>query len=209
MPIIVFIRDSQYGMPIAQSVHLVGLTALLATVLILNLRLAGVALKDSSLDWLSAQLKPWMIGGLAVVVLSGALIFIGTPAKYLASNPFRVKIAVLVLNLRLAGVALKDSSLDWLAQQLRPWMLGGLAVVVLSGALIFVGTPAKYLASNPFRVKIAVLVLAMLFQFGTLRRFAAPGSAPGSRAVCLLVAALSLTLWFTVGWAGRAIAFIP
>ena len=147
MPIIVFIRDSQYGMPIAQSVHLVGLTVLLATVLILNLRLAGVALKDSSLDWLSAQLKPWMIGGLAVVVLSGALIFIGTPAKYLASNPFRVK--------------------------------------------------------------IAVLVLAVLFQYGALRRFAAPGSAPRSRAVCLLVAALSLTLWFTVGWAGRAIAFIP
>ena len=147
MSVIVFIRDSQYGMPIVQSVHLVGLTLLLAT--------------------------------------------------------------VLVLNLRLAGVALKDSSLDWLAQQLRPWMLGGLAVVVLSGVLIFVGTPAKYLASNPFRVKMAVLGLAMLFQYGVLRRFAAPDPAPRSRAVRLIVAALSLTLWFTVGWAGRAIAFIP
>ena len=146
MSILVFIRDSQYGMPIVQSVHLVGLTLLLATVLVVNLRLAG---------------------------------------------------------------ALKDWPLDWLAQQLRPWMLGGLAVVLLSGALIFIGTPAKYLASNPFRVKMAALVLAMLFQYGALRRFAAPGSAPGSRAVSLVVAALSLTLWFTVGWAGRAIAFIP
>jgi hypothetical protein len=147
MPIIVFIRDSQYGMPIVQSVHLVGLTILLATVLVLNLRLAGVALKDSPLDWLTGQL--------------------------------------------------------------RPWMLAGLAVVVLSGALIFIGTPAKYLASNPFRVKMAVLGLAMLFQYGVLRRFAAPDLAPRSPAVRLLVAALSLTLWFTVGWAGRAIAFIP
>ena len=147
MSIIVYIRDSQYGMPIVQSIHLVGLTLLLAT--------------------------------------------------------------VLVLNLRLAGGALKDSSLDWLARQLRPWMIGGLAVVVLSGLLIFVGTPAKYLASNPFRVKMAVLGLAMLFQYVMLRRFAAPDSAPRSRAVRLIVAALSLTLWFTVGWAGRAIAFIP
>ena len=147
MPLIVFIRDSQYGMPIAQSVHLVGLTILLAT--------------------------------------------------------------VLVLNLRLADVALKDSSLHWLAQQLRPWMLGGLAVVLLSGALIFIGTPEKYLASNPFRVKMLTLFLAILFQYGMLRRFAAPDSAPRSRAVRLMVAALSLTLWFTVGWAGRAIAFIP
>jgi len=147
MQIIVWIRDSQYGMPIAQSVHLIGLTMLLAT--------------------------------------------------------------VLVVNLRLANVALKDASLHWLAQQLRPWMLGGLAVVLLSGALIFIGTPAKYLASNPFRVKMAALVLAMLFQYGALRRFASADAAPGSRAVNLVVAALSLTLWFTVGWAGRAIAFIP
>ena len=97
MDVIVYIRDSQYGMPIVQSIHLVGLTLLLATALVLNLRLAGGALKDSSLEWLAQQLRPWMIGGLAVVVLSGALIFVGTPAKYLASNPFRVKMAVLGL----------------------------------------------------------------------------------------------------------------
>ena len=147
MSVIVFIRDSQYGMPIVQSFHLVGLTVLLA--------------------------------------------------------------AVLVLNLRLAGVALKDSSLDWLARQLRPWTIGGLALVMLSGVLIFVGTPAKYLASNPFRVKMVALGVAMLFQYGIFRRVVAPAPAPRSRAVSLIVAAISLTLWFTVGWAGRAIAFVP
>ena len=147
MSFIVYIRDSQYGMPIVQSIHLVGLTMLLAT--------------------------------------------------------------VFVLNLRLAGVALKDSSLDWLAKQLRPWMLFGLAVVVLSGLFIFICSPAKYLASNPFRVKMAVLGLAMLFQYFALRRFASPDPVARSLAVRLAVAALSLTLWFTVGWAGRAIAFIP
>jgi hypothetical protein len=147
MSFIIFIRDSQYGMPIVQSVHLVGLTVLLA--------------------------------------------------------------AVLVLNLRIAGVALKDSSLDWLARQLRPWMIGGLVLVILSGVLIFVGTPAKYLASNPFRVKMVALGVAMLFQYSVLRSFAGSDPAPRSRAVNLIVAALSLTFWFTVGWAGRAIAFVP
>ena len=147
MSIIVFIRDSQYGMPLVQSVHLVGLTMLLATVLVLNLRLAGVALEES---------------------------------------PF-----------------------DWLVQQLRRWMLSGLAVVVSSGLLIFIATPAKYLASNPFRVKMAALVLAMMFQYLLLRRFGDPAAAPGSRAARVMAAGLSLTLWFTVGWAGRAIAFIP
>jgi len=147
MQILVYIRDSQYGMPIVQSVHLVGLTLLLAT--------------------------------------------------------------VVVVNLRLAGVALKESSLDWLVRQLKRWMLTGLAVVLLSGALIFIMNPEKYLASNPFRVKMAALVLAMLFQFLALRRVAQPQFAERSRAVSLIVAGVSLTLWFTVGWAGRAIAFIP
>ena len=147
MSFIIFIRDSQYGMPIVQSVHLVGLTLLLA--------------------------------------------------------------AILALNLRLVGLALKDSSLDWLARQLRPWTIGGLTLVVLSGALIFAGTPAKYLASNPFRVKIVALALAMLFQYGVLRRVVASDLPARSRAVNVILAALSLTLWFTVGWAGRAIAFIP
>ena len=147
MSVIVFIRDSQYGMPIVQSFHLVGLTVLLA--------------------------------------------------------------AVLVLNLRLAGVAMIDSSLDWLARQLKPWMIGGLVLVVLSGVLIFVGTPAKYLASNPFRVKMVSLGVAVLFQFGVLQRVVRSDAAPRSRAVNLFVAALSLTFWFTVGWAGRAIAFVP
>jgi uncharacterized membrane protein YcfT len=147
MPVLIFIRDSQYGMPIVQSIHLTGLTILLAP--------------------------------------------------------------VLVLNLRLAGVALKDSPLEWLARQLRPWTIAGLLVVVTSGLLIFLATPEKYLASNPFRVKMVTLALAMLFHHGVLRRFVATEHRPRSRAVTVLVSTISLTLWFTVGWAGRAIAFIP
>jgi hypothetical protein len=56
---------------------------------------------------------------------------------------------------------------------------------------------------------MAALGLAMLVQYAMLRRVAAPDAAPRSGAVRVIAAALSLTLWFTVGWAGRAIAFIP
>src|SRR5277367_4067805 len=37
----VFVRDSKYGMPTVQSFHLMGLTILLVTVLVVDLRLAG------------------------------------------------------------------------------------------------------------------------------------------------------------------------
>jgi len=144
---LVFVRDSKYGMPVIQSFHLIGLTILL--------------------------------------------------------------VSVLLLNLRLAGSGMKDYGLSWLAMQLKPWTLGAFAVVMLSGLLMFFATPAKYLGSHPFRLKMALLCLALLFHFGVIRRFTAEDSRGPSRRVSLIVVCLSLTLWFGVGWAGRLIAFIP
>ena len=144
---VVFVRDSKYGMPAVQSVHLIGLTTFLATVVALNLRLAGFG----NVEW----------------------------------------------------------SPSWLARQLRPWMAGAITTVLLSGFFIFLATPAKYLGSHPFQVKMAALATASLFHLLVFRRFVAakPGSRP--RVLNILIACVSLTLWFSVGWAGRAIAFIP
>jgi hypothetical protein len=143
----VFVRDSKYGMPTVQSFHLMGLTILLTT--------------------------------------------------------------VLLLDLRLAGLGIRDYGLSWLARQLKPWTLGAFAVVILSGLLMFLATPGKYIGSHPFRLKMVLLCLALLFHFGVLRRFTAADSAARPRPVNVIVACLSLTLWFGVGWAGRAIAFLP
>ena len=143
---IVFIRDSSFGMPAVQSVHLLGLTMLLA--------------------------------------------------------------AILVLNLRLAGVSMMDWSLPAVERQLRPWAWGGTTLVLASGVVMFLGNPEKYLASVPFQVKMASLALAMLCQFGLFRRFFRSEPGVRRRSINIVVAGLSLTLWFAVGWAGRAIAFV-
>ena len=76
---IVFIRDSSYGMPAVQSVHLVGLTVLLAAIVILDVRLAGVGMKDWSLPSLERQLRPLALGALTLVMASGVPIFWARP----------------------------------------------------------------------------------------------------------------------------------
>src|SRR5262245_43440651 len=144
---IVFVRDSKYGMPAAQSVHLVGLTVFLAAILVLDLRLAGIGMID------------WPLG--------------------------------------------------WLERQLKPWATGAATIVLLSGVLIFLGTPSKYLASNPFRIKMAALGLAIVFHAGVVRRFITGEPIARPRWNQVFGTAVSLTLWFLVGWAGRAIAFVP
>jgi len=144
---VVFVRDSKYGMPAVQSVHLTGLTVFLAT--------------------------------------------------------------TLALDLRLSGAGMKDLSLTLLARQLKPWSMASLTLLLASGICIFLATPGKYLGSHPFRIKMALLSMAILFHFGVLRRIvrSEPDSRP--RILNLIVAGVSLTLWFSVGWAGRAIAFVP
>jgi hypothetical protein len=116
---------------------------------------------------------------------------------------------VVALNLRLVGLGLRGYTLSMLARQLKPWTFGAIMLVMSSGLLIFLATPGKYLDSHPFRLKMALLGSALLFHFGVLRRFTAPDSVARARLVRVIVACLSLTLWFGVGWAGRAIAFIP
>jgi hypothetical protein len=71
---IVVIRDSKYGMPGVQSIHLTGLMLFLATMLILDLRLAGIGNRESPLTSLARQLRPWMAAGVTLVILSGLLI---------------------------------------------------------------------------------------------------------------------------------------
>lgn len=143
---IVFIRDSSFGMPAVQSVHLVGLTVLLA--------------------------------------------------------------AIVVLNLRLAGAGMVDWSLPAVERQLRPWARGAAILVLASGGVMFLGNPAKYLANVSFQFKMVSLALAMLCQFGLFRTFFRSDPGVRRRSMNLVVAGLSLTLWFSVGWAGRIIAFV-
>lgn len=116
---------------------------------------------------------------------------------------------VVAMDLRLVGFGLRDYTLSMLARQLKPWTVGAIVLVMSSGLLIFLATPGKYIDSHPFRLKMALLCIALLFHFGMLPRFTGPDSVARPRLVSVFMACLSLTLWFGVGWAGRAIAFIP
>jgi len=77
---------------------------------------------------------------------------------------------------------------------LTRWTHSGLAIMLVTGAIMFFADTARYLHNPAFQVKIALLVAALIVHFA-LRR-------SGTR----LAALLSLTLWTTVVLAARAIA---
>jgi len=85
-----FVRDTKYGVPALQSLHLTGITLLLGTVLILNLRLLNLGFRSVPLAELSGQLWKWSKVGLALTVVAGIMIFLPDPTRYAHSGPFRL-----------------------------------------------------------------------------------------------------------------------
>jgi hypothetical protein len=120
----------------------------------------------------------------------------------------------MMLDLRLLGVAMKTTPASEVCGRLEPWMVGGFAVMIASGSLLFYGDPARFYGSIFMRVKFAMLILAglnvLVFKLGTYRRvrdWDLRDSTPGGAKVA---AGISLALWFCIVAAGRAIAyFLP
>src|SRR5262245_35031677 len=78
--------------------------------------------------------------------------------------------AVLMVNLRLLGWGLRDYSLPELARDIQPWMIGSLTVMIVTGIGMFASEATKCYYSQAFWVKMASLVLAILYTFTVQRR---------------------------------------
>ena len=112
---------------------------------------------------------------------------------------------VLVVDLRLLGVG--DRSAAPLARSVQPWLLGGLAVMIPSGFLLFLSESIKCYYSFPFWVKMWSLALALTFMFTLRRRVLAADPAALAPLWRKSAGALSLLLWGGVAWGGRWIGF--
>jgi len=94
-----FIRDTPYGVPFVQSMHLTGIALLLGTILALNLRLLGIGFKRMSLPYLAEQLWVWTKAGMVLTIVSGIMVFLPDPTRYAHNGPFRLKMVLLCLAL--------------------------------------------------------------------------------------------------------------
>jgi len=111
--------------------------------------------------------------------------------------------AVLLLDLRLLGLGLGAQSTSMVERATRPWLIGALVVMVVSGVLIGLSEALKLYDKQAFWVKMIALAVAVVFTFAVKNPIARRD--PGLIAAPLAV--LSLSLWLTVAIAGRWIGF--
>jgi hypothetical protein len=113
--------------------------------------------------------------------------------------------SLLVLDLRMLGVGLRGQPIANLAKDTRGWLLGSIAVMLVTGTALFVSESVKCYYSEAFWLKITALPVALLFTLTIRHRVAMAGA--GATGRTRLVAVVSLALWFTVAAAGRWIGF--
>ena len=109
-----------------------------------------------------------------------------------------------MVDLRLLGVGMNRQKVVEVAQDVAPWTLVGLALILLSGPLMFSSDPDMYYLNPAFQVKMVCFGVALLFNYTIRRRVALGGGAGGG---AKLVAVISLLLWVSVIFGGIFIAF--
>src|ERR1043165_9720865 len=93
------IRNSVWLFPLIEAVHLVGLGLTAGAVLIVDLRLLGAGLSRQPAGELWASVRPWLIGSISLMVVSGTLLFLSESIKCYYSYAFWIKMTCLLLAL--------------------------------------------------------------------------------------------------------------
>ena len=90
------LRESIWVYPIVESVHVLTLCVFLGLTVMLDLRLLGATLPAAPVSQLIRRLMPWILGGLAVMVITGAMLFYAGPVRTYHNIFFRWKVLFLL-----------------------------------------------------------------------------------------------------------------
>lgn len=106
---------------------------------------------------------------------------------------------IILTDLRLLGFGLRRLTPAGAAASLAPWTRAGLAIMLTTGPVMFSSDVSRYVANPAFRVKMVLVLAALVFHFTIHRKAVAAGKGR-------LAAILSVLLWSCVVLGGRGIA---
>jgi uncharacterized protein DUF6644 len=90
--------------PIVQTVHLLGIAVIMSSVVLLDLRILGVALPSQGVQELARRVMPWVWWALPIMLLSGLPFVFARPQRYFTNPVFGLKFALLLPSIALAAL---------------------------------------------------------------------------------------------------------
>ncbi len=115
-PIALYVADHPDVFPWTETVHVMALTIVFGTILIVDLRLMGLAGTSLRLSSLTRAMLPitWIAFGLAVI--TGSIMVLSNPVGYFGNTAFRIKLVLLLaagLNMALFHLLTAKSMSNW------------------------------------------------------------------------------------------------
>jgi hypothetical protein len=96
-PVALFVSHSTWGFSALLSVHILAVAVVFGMIAMVDLRLIGIAGRQSAVTALCREALPWTWSAFALSVVTGTLLFTAQPLKYWANDAFRMKFAILAL----------------------------------------------------------------------------------------------------------------
>jgi hypothetical protein len=135
----------------------------------------------------------WLYAAVSVIHYFTLFFFIGT---------------IVLVDLRILGVADRNQTIAQLAEQLLPWTWIGFTLAMISGFLLFATDAGDYAPDKVFQAKMLVILLAVVFTVMVQKGVRKWNQLPTVPAGAKLVAFASLVLWVGAILAGVDIAAI-
>jgi hypothetical protein len=83
--------------PVVQTIHILAVSIVMASMAMLDLRLMGLGLSRHSIASLAHRFMPWTWGALLLLLLSGTVLIIGEPGRSLGNWVFQLKMSLLLV----------------------------------------------------------------------------------------------------------------
>ena len=91
------LRESPYGYPLIETSHVASIVVFAGLVIMMDLRLVGVAFTNAPLAQIQQRLFPWQMGSFVPSMATGILLFCVDPLRYYRNVLFLAKLVFLVL----------------------------------------------------------------------------------------------------------------
>jgi uncharacterized membrane protein len=82
--------------PIVQTVHMLSIGCIMGSIVIIDLRVLGVAVPSQNIIEMLRRLMPWVWTSLLLLFFSGAMFVVARPGRYFSNPIFGIKFALLL-----------------------------------------------------------------------------------------------------------------
>jgi hypothetical protein len=130
--------------PLLESAHVLGLALVFGTILVIDLRLLGIASAQRPFQRMASDILKWTWAGFALSTVTGALMFITNAPVYYHNFYFRMKMLLLVLsgvNMLAFELTVGRTIHNWgdNASAPRPGRVAAVLSITMWIAIIFMG----------------------------------------------------------------------